>query len=200
MSDFGLIAENGTIRFERLFPGPVEKVWDYLTKPELLVSWLAQGEVQLRVGGFVELAFDVTEESDRTMAGLAVSGVVIRCHPPESLAFTWTDAVTMSRVMFELERRQSQVLFLLTHAGLSVDRTAKCSASWHAHLNILQAHLRNEPKEPFAVEFSRVITHYEEECDARIRAKRLHSPDHAAIWTEFPNRLTTKPRNEFPRR
>jgi uncharacterized protein YndB with AHSA1/START domain len=172
MNDFGLITDNGTIRFERLFPGPAERVWDHLTKSEHLASWLACGEVQLRRGGYVELSFEVIEGTDRVVAGLPVNGVVTRCHPPDSLAFTWTDANTMSRVAFELERRHSQVHFLLTHADLPLRATAKCCASWHAHLNILRARLCSEQTEPFATGFRQVFAYYERQRDARLqRAK-----------------------------
>lgn len=30
------------VRFERLLPGPIERVWDYLTKPHLQKRWLAE--------------------------------------------------------------------------------------------------------------------------------------------------------------
>jgi hypothetical protein len=31
---FGVLIEPGTIRFERILPGPIERVWDYLTDSE----------------------------------------------------------------------------------------------------------------------------------------------------------------------
>lgn len=34
------ILETSTVRFERLLPGPIERVWDYLVKPELRRTWL----------------------------------------------------------------------------------------------------------------------------------------------------------------
>jgi hypothetical protein len=98
---------------------------------------------------------------------LDISGFVTRCHPPESLAFAWTDAKTISRVLFEIERRPSHVLFLLTHAGLPMGQTSKCSASWHAHLDILQARLDNKQAEPYATTFRRVISLYEKQRDVR---------------------------------
>ena len=32
-ADYGTITEAGAIRFERLLPGPIERVWAYLTDP-----------------------------------------------------------------------------------------------------------------------------------------------------------------------
>jgi len=34
------------IRFERLLPGPIERVWDYLTKPALQKRWLAESAAE----------------------------------------------------------------------------------------------------------------------------------------------------------
>jgi uncharacterized protein YndB with AHSA1/START domain len=40
-----------TVRIERLLPGPVERVWAYLTESTKRATWLAAGEFDLRVGG-----------------------------------------------------------------------------------------------------------------------------------------------------
>ena len=34
MSEYGVVTEPGTVRFERLLPGSVDLVWAYLTDPE----------------------------------------------------------------------------------------------------------------------------------------------------------------------
>ncbi|MBI3694310.1 MAG: SRPBCC domain-containing protein [Acidobacteria bacterium] len=85
MNDFGRVVE-------RLLPGPIERVWEYLTKPDNLAAWLAAGEIELRVGGRVELRFDVQEAPDRRKAGAVIRGVVTRCEPPRALAYSWIDA------------------------------------------------------------------------------------------------------------
>jgi uncharacterized protein YndB with AHSA1/START domain len=46
------------MRLERLLPGPVERVWAYLTESEKRATWLCGGEFELRVGGRVRLEFD----------------------------------------------------------------------------------------------------------------------------------------------
>jgi len=53
-----------TIRFERLLPGPVERVWAYLTESKKRATWLAAGEFDLRIGGRIELHFDNDKLSD----------------------------------------------------------------------------------------------------------------------------------------
>ncbi len=162
MNAFGTIASTGTIRFERLCPGPAERVWNYLTRPDLLGTWLANGEIQLRVGGYVELHFDAAAGLGHARSSPVISGVVTHCHPPDSLAFYWTDAMTISNVIFEIERRNSDVLLLLTHAKLPRSVLPTSSASWHAHLDILEEQLRNRPSSTFPVVYESVRPHYEQ--------------------------------------
>ena len=58
-----------TIRLERLLPGPVERVWAYLTESKQRATWLAAGEFDLRLGGKVELIFDNDRLSDDAPKG-----------------------------------------------------------------------------------------------------------------------------------
>ena len=160
MNAFGTIANTGTIRFERLFPGPTERVWDYLTRPELIATWLAVGEIQLRVGGYVDLRFEAVEGASGDNSAAVISGVVTHCHPPDSLAYYWTDATIISNVIFELERRGSQVLLLLTHAKLPKTHVSTSSASWHARLDILEEQLQNRPVSSFPVLYESLVPHY----------------------------------------
>ncbi len=57
MSDKGQMSKVAAVRFERLLPGPIERVWDYLTKAELLSGWFGNGEIEARVGGKVSLCY-----------------------------------------------------------------------------------------------------------------------------------------------
>ena len=34
MSEYGVVLESGAVRFERLLPGPIERVWSYLVEGE----------------------------------------------------------------------------------------------------------------------------------------------------------------------
>ncbi|MFY0535722.1 SRPBCC domain-containing protein [Nannocystis pusilla] len=58
MNDHGQILDPGTVRIERVLPGPIERVWRYITESELRARWLAAGEFELRPGGRAELRFD----------------------------------------------------------------------------------------------------------------------------------------------
>ena len=50
MSEYGVVTEPRTIRMERLLPGPIERVWDYLTDSAKRGKWFAAGKMELRVG------------------------------------------------------------------------------------------------------------------------------------------------------
>jgi hypothetical protein len=55
-----------TIRIERLLPGPIERVWSYLTQSELRRRWLASGDMDLRPGA----SFTLTWRNDELTAAL----------------------------------------------------------------------------------------------------------------------------------
>ena len=51
ITDYGVVTDAGTVRLERILPGPIERVWSYLTESEKRGQWFAAGEMELRVGG-----------------------------------------------------------------------------------------------------------------------------------------------------
>ena len=53
----GIATAPRTVRIERLLPGPVERVWAYLTDSEKRGKWLAKGPMADHAGGPVELTF-----------------------------------------------------------------------------------------------------------------------------------------------
>jgi uncharacterized protein YndB with AHSA1/START domain len=101
-----------SVRFERCLPGPIERVWHYLTDPEKLPEWFGQGTIELREGGQVRL-----------MDG-HIRGVVTQCRPPHLLIYTWNvfspdqevSEYPESYLKLELEPQEDgQVLLTLTH-------------------------------------------------------------------------------------
>ena len=63
MSEFGVVPEARTVRLQRVLPGPIERVWAYLTESDKRGKWLARGPMELHVGGRVELNFRNAELS-----------------------------------------------------------------------------------------------------------------------------------------
>src|SRR4051812_27344137 len=93
MPDDQLLTRDGrpTVRVQRSFPHPIEKVWRAVTTPEHLGAWFpAPVAIDLRVGG--ALRFGGFEGDEAT-------GTIEALEAPRLLRFNWgTDLVT-----FELE-------------------------------------------------------------------------------------------------
>jgi uncharacterized protein YndB with AHSA1/START domain len=145
----GEAIDKQTVRFRRQLPGPVERVWAYLTEPEKRAKWFAGGKMELRAGGKAELFFQhknlmqpgetAPEKYAQAVTGLSFTVRITRCEPPHLLAYDWVEENgEASEVMFELEPQGDQVLLTLTHRGLQT-RAAMIDVSggWHIHLAIL---------------------------------------------------------------
>jgi uncharacterized protein YndB with AHSA1/START domain len=150
--EYGDVREPGTFRIERLLPGPIERVWSYLTEPGKRKKWFAAGEMDLRVGGRVQLQFRFSELSagktpPTKTNECEVPGRVTNCNPPRLLSYTWGAGPDASEVTFELTPEGKNVLLVITHRRLGDRGTIVSVASgWHTHLGIL-ADLLNE-REP----------------------------------------------------
>ena len=160
----------GEIRIMRTLPGPIERVWTYLTDPEKRSRWFAGGPMELRVGGKVDLVIQhknispsETPPPDAACyhhTGKKVSGTVLRCEPPRLLSYTFGDT---SDVTFELVPQDDRVLMILTHRLRSGDRPAVLgfSSGWHTHLAILLAQLEGAPQPLFWATHARLKVEYD---------------------------------------
>lgn len=173
MADFGTLVAPGSVRFERILPGPIERVWSYLTDPDKRARWLAGGAMQLEVGGSVDLWFKhddlspveapTPERFAGSKEGSSLRGTVTECAPPHRLAFTWGDGEEHpSEVTFELETVGDGVRLTLTHRRLGDDRKvwANVSGGWHTHLAILDDVLSDRVPQPFFAVFEEIEAAY----------------------------------------
>ncbi|HUF28698.1 MAG TPA: SRPBCC family protein [Gemmatimonadaceae bacterium] len=172
-SDYGSVTEPGTLRLERILPGPIERVWTYLTDSEKRGTWLASGEMEPRVGGRVEHIFrnsELSSHDDPAPPKYAHLGDESRMHgqitaldPPRLLSYTWSEESDVdSEVTFELSPRGEQVLLVLTHRRLGTrDTMISVAAGWHTHLGILAARLDDRAPAPFWATHMRLEAEYE---------------------------------------
>ncbi len=149
----------GEIRLERLLPGPIERVWAYLTEPEKRARWLASGPMELSVGGKVGLFFKHSElpgsgaDAPPAKYAMMTDGahqpcVITRCEPPRTLAYTWGD--DGSEVTFELIPLGKQIRLTVIHRRLpDGDAMLSTASGWHAHLDLLIAELSSTPHPSF---------------------------------------------------
>ncbi|WP_380873749.1 hypothetical protein ACFB49_43580 [Sphingomonas sp. DBB INV C78] len=139
-----------TLRFERLLPASVDRVWRWLIEDERRSQWFAAGTIEPQPGGAVRLVFDHDNLSTEDVPypvrfletkGFIAPGEVIECDPPRMIAFHWGGGDDLTR--FELEDAGSgQTRLILTHTRLKSrqDRVGT-AAGWHAHLAVLAAKL-----------------------------------------------------------
>lgn len=170
--DFARRTAPDTVRFERLLPGPVERIWAYLTDSEKRQRWLASGPMELRPGGAATLHFrhsdfadDATPKRYREMeAGVTSELTIIEIDPPRLLAMTWPEQDATSEVTFELFPEGSKVALVVTHRRLPDGRAmANVSGGWHAHLMALEAELGGRPLDGFWANMIRLEDRYRDE-------------------------------------
>jgi uncharacterized protein YndB with AHSA1/START domain len=170
MGDFGTVTEKGTIRFERLLPGPVERVWSYLTESDKRAKWLGAGPMELTSGGAFELIWrnaelsprkeNIPEKYRRYEPEVRMSGRITRCEPPRLLSHTWEGGD--SEVTYELTPRGASVLLVLTHRRIASRKDMMSfGPGWHTHLDILEERLNDREPAPFWSAFDRRQAEYE---------------------------------------
>ncbi len=160
MSRYGEKIDDSTVRFVRTLPGPIERVWAWLTEEDKRRQWFAAGKTELRVGGKSELHFnnsklttpdDEPPEKYRPYSGdIRFEGKVIEIDPPRLIKFSWPEADgAASEVTFELKAQGDKVVLTLTQAKLATkDAMLSVSGGWHIHLDLLEAQLSAGKKLP----------------------------------------------------
>ncbi|MEX0590015.1 MAG: SRPBCC family protein [Xanthobacteraceae bacterium] len=168
----GEVLDANTIRFERLLPGPIERVWAFLTESEKRKLWLAAGDFELKPGGKTTLFFQhknlsakrgTPPEQYKKMdeEGGGFHGEVVSCEAPRLLVITWGEKRS-SEVMFELTPQSNgEVLLTLTHRRLDKEGMQSVGPGWHTHLGILAERLHGREPDNFWVTLQQVKARYE---------------------------------------
>jgi uncharacterized protein YndB with AHSA1/START domain len=154
LGPYGKLTESATLRIERLLPGPIERVWAYLTQGDLRRRWLADGEMRLEVGVPFEFIWrndELSRSPSERPAGFPeehrLTCEITELDPLHKLAITWGST---GGVTFELEPRGDEVLLTVTHRRLPDRATLlNVSAGWHMHLDVLVANLIGNEAPPF---------------------------------------------------
>jgi uncharacterized protein YndB with AHSA1/START domain len=156
MTPDGQLKRVAMVQFERILPGPIERVWTFLTDASKLPGWFGEGTIEPCVGGAVNL-----------MNG-HFRGVVTQWQPPRRLTYSINvfnpgdaDAhYPESYLTLELEPRGNEVVLTLTHLPV-LDRFEKQNAmGWHTFLDMLGAAMRGQANEPRQVHMQRNAARY----------------------------------------
>jgi uncharacterized protein YndB with AHSA1/START domain len=173
MNDYGELIAEDTVRFERILPGPIERVWSFLVEPEKRARWLCGGETEPTVGGRVEMHFhnaSLSSEADiappekyKDMAEhVTFFGSVVAYEPPRLLCHSWDFEGESSEVTYELTEQQDQVKLVLTHRRLnSRKEIVSVCGGWHTHLDILLDVLEEKSPGPFWKNHTAIEAEYE---------------------------------------
>lgn len=168
---YGALTEPATLKIERLLPGPIERVWAYLTESELRRKWLAAGPMEMKVGAPFELVWrndELTDPPGQRPPGFGdehrMQSRITELDPPRKLAFAWQGSGDVS---FELEPRGDHVLLTVIHRRLPDRATLlKVGAGWHMHLDILVARATGKKPAPFWEGWSRLQKEYDKRMPA----------------------------------
>jgi uncharacterized protein YndB with AHSA1/START domain len=153
MTDLATIADRSTLTFVRHLPGPIERVWSYISDPKLLATWFSGGVVSNHVGGDVNLDIEAT-------------GHITVYDPPHVLEYTWNEeeasvgTVVDSLVRWELSKEGDGVRLTLTHARLPEIEVLGHGAGWHSFLQRLSSCIDGREPEPIGELFARYKAEY----------------------------------------
>ena len=164
---YGILTEHATLTLHRLLPGPIERVWSYITDSELRRQWLAAGTMEQKVGAPVEfiwrndeLVCPPSERPEGFPAEHSMACEILSIDAPHMLKISWGST---GGVTFRLEEQGSDVMLTLIHHRVEdPDVLNNVSAGWHSHLDILTANLRGETPKPFWDEWRRLKGEYVE--------------------------------------
>ena len=168
---YGTLIEPTTLKIQRLLPGPVERIWAYLTDSELRRKWLAAGAMEMKVGSPFELTWRNGELSDPPGArpeGFpeqhSMQSRITELEPMRKLSIAWNNS---GDVTFELEPKGKGVLLTVIHRRLP-DRAmmTKVGAGWHMHLDTLVARASGTAPAPFWEGWIRLQKEYDQRLPA----------------------------------
>ena len=164
---YGVLIEPATLKIQRLLPGPVERVWSYLTDSDLRRQWLAAGAMEMTLEAPFELVWrngELTDPPEERPEGFPeehrMNSRITELDPPRRLAITWGEN---GGVSFELETQGREVLLTLIHRRIP-DRSSllNVSAGWHMHLDVLAMRLAGRKPASFWQGWQRLKAEYAE--------------------------------------
>lgn len=167
--EFGTQLEDGSLRFVRDLPGPIERVWDYWVDPAKRATWFCGGTMGEKAGDHFIMAFDHDQISHETFpdrfgemkGGVEMEGVIVAIDPPHMLEFKWTEEEDNVRIELEaVGDRVRMTLVQSPHGDFA--QLISAAAGWHAHIGILIDELSGETHRGFWSEHQTAEDHYRE--------------------------------------
>ena len=160
MDTYGRLVNPQTVVFERLLPGPIERVFDYLWNEDKRKLWFTTGAMPTAPGEKFQMHWmhknyspntsvppDAMKEMDEK--GHSSTNTLLVYEPPHRLVFTFGEGKygpdNATEVEFLLKREGDQVRLTLTHSKIPERGYALgISGGWHTHLDVLEYQLKNQ--------------------------------------------------------
>ncbi len=170
MDKYGKLINEHTLQFERMLPGPVDKVWEYLVDPEKRGKWFSAGTMNHTPGEEITFVFNhstLSPEKDPLPdkykvyeGGSTSTAHIIAVEPPHLLKFNWEGGI----VTMELSEADAGVRLVLTHEKLRDEKDYRLGVmgGWHTHLDILVDLLNGKLPKGFWKVHTRLEQEYED--------------------------------------
>jgi len=124
------------ISFERRLTHPVDRVWAALTRPDELIAWWGDADIELEEGGRFDVRWLNTDDDGNTAA---MHATIAKLEPERLLVL---DGDIHGRLRWELTPDgDGTLLSFRSTLELDPEFTTKVPAGWHFHLDALQRHL-----------------------------------------------------------
>lgn len=165
--NYGLLAEPATLTIERLLPGPITRIWSWLTDGELRRQWLAAGAMEEKVGAPVDLVWrndELTDPPGTRPEGFGdehrMTCEITAINAPRLLSISWGST---GGVTFTLQEQGDEVLLSIVHKRVEDPSVLlNVSAGWHSHVDVLEARLRGTTPIPHWDNFEQLRSAYAE--------------------------------------
>jgi uncharacterized protein YndB with AHSA1/START domain len=149
------MTDKRTLRIERTYRAPIDRVFDAWTSPEVLRRWwrtqrdweTSEAQVDLRVGGAVRVAM----RDPATGTEHAGGGVYTEVDPPTRVAFTWLWDGDTRRTLIEIdfEERDGVTAVRFTHRDLWDEEAFRSHEDgWTRMFEILADYTENRSTRP----------------------------------------------------
>lgn len=160
------------VKLERVLQHPINKVWDALTKIEILKIWFTDIEMDFKVGGKMTIWF-------RDAARTASSGEIIEINPPKRFVFTWEGELAEWE-LFELDKKSCKLI--LTYSKVPGEYAASVPGGFHVILNQLETVLNGRTESyPFGGE------------EKNPESEKIQTMYKETIYKEFPELDNSNP-------
>ncbi|NNE58048.1 MAG: SRPBCC family protein [Hellea sp.] len=159
--NYGKLLEDGSLKFERLLPGPISRVWDWFASGEERARWLCGGGTAAKAGQTIKFDFlhskltphdeAYPEAYEEMESGVSFDVEIMTCDSPSHLVWFWPSPDS-SDVIVDVRLREDgdQVRLILIQRGeVTPDHLISTSAGWHVHLDIMAAKMNSDVPWPF---------------------------------------------------